>query len=153
VSTISDSYAFLGEGYVHQRRPDPRIAEVVNEALGSAWSVINVGAGTGSYEPADREVLAVEPSATMIRQRPQGSAPVIHGSAEALPVPDKSFDVGLAILTVHHWTDLHAGLSELRRVSHRQVVLTWDPTLTAQFWLVGEYLPEIAVRERKHSAA
>ncbi|MBN6054873.1 class I SAM-dependent methyltransferase, partial [Nonomuraea sp. RK-328] len=144
---MANSYETLGVGYSRFRRPDPRIAEQIGRALGSAVTVLNVGAGAGSYEPRDRRVVAVEPSAVMVRQRPPGSAPVVQGYAECLPFPDGSFDVAMAILTVHHWSDVAAGLAELRRVSRRQVVLTWDPAVTARFWLVEEYLPEIAVAE------
>ncbi|MEQ4726171.1 class I SAM-dependent methyltransferase [Nonomuraea sp. B19D2] len=140
----ANPYQRIGFGYSRHRRPDPRIAEQINQALGAAETVINVGAGTGSYEPRNRQVTAVEPSMVMMRQRPPGSAPVIQGYAESLPFPDKSFDAAMAILTVHHWTDAAAGLAQLRRVSGRQIVLTWDPAVTARFWLVEEYLPEIA---------
>lgn len=140
----ANPYQTIGLGYSHHRRADPRIADLIDQALGRARTVINVGAGSGSYEPDGRQVLAVEPSTVMIEQRSPGSAPVIQGHAEALPVPDKSFDAAMAILTVHHWTDAAAGLAELRRVSERQVVLTWDPAVTARFWLVENYLPQIA---------
>ncbi|GGK94528.1 hypothetical protein Sme01_57270 [Sphaerisporangium melleum] len=152
MSTPGDAYAVLGRGYAARRRPDPRIAALIGDSLGPARTVLNVGAGTGSYEPADRAVLAVEPSAMMIRQRPAEAAPVVQASAEALPLGSGSFDAGMAILTVHHWTDLRAGLRELRRVSRRQVILTWDPEVTARFWLVEDYLPELAVRERDLAA-
>ncbi|MDP4500598.1 class I SAM-dependent methyltransferase [Nonomuraea turcica] len=140
----ANPYQTIGFGYSRHRRPDPRIADQIDQALGSAQTVINVGAGTGSYEPRSRRVTAVEPSTVMMRQRPPGSAPVIQGYAESLPFPDKSFDAAMAILTVHHWTDAAAGLAEMRRVSGRQIILTWDPAVTARFWLVEEYLPEIA---------
>jgi SAM-dependent methyltransferase len=140
----ANPYETIGFGYSRHRRPDPRIADQIEQALGSATTVINVGAGTGSYEPRDRQVTAVEPATVMMRQRPPGSAPVIQGYAESLPFPDKSFDAAMAILTVHHWTDAAAGLAELCRVSSRQIVLTWDPAVTARFWLVEEYLPKIA---------
>jgi SAM-dependent methyltransferase len=110
--------------------------------------VVNVGAGTGSYEPSDRLVIAVEPSQTMIDQRPHESAPAVRASAEDLPFPADSFDAALAIFTVHHWPDPSRGLAELQRVSRRQVVVTWDPELFAQrMWLVAEYLPEIYEHE------
>ncbi|WP_155368189.1 class I SAM-dependent methyltransferase [Catellatospora vulcania] len=146
---MNDPYRTLGTGYAGQRRPDPRLAALIDDALGRARTVVNVGAGAGSYEPADRSVLAVEPSPVMIAQRPQGSAPVVRAVAERLPFADKCFDVGLAILTVHHWTDPARGLAELRRVSHRQVVLTWDHAVMSRFWLVADYLPEIAEAERE----
>jgi SAM-dependent methyltransferase len=143
-----DPYRTLGASYAARRRPDPRVARLIDTALGDARTVINVGAGTGSYEPAGREVTAVEPSAVMIAQRPAGGAPVVQGTAECLPFPDQAFDAALAVLTVHHWESAAAGLAELRRVARRQVVLTWDPQVFARFWLVADYLPEIAERER-----
>src|SRR5262245_9281492 len=108
-------YDRIGASYRATRRPDPRIAARINAALGDARSVVNVGAGTGAYEPSDREVLAVEPSQTMIAQRPAGSPPAIQASAEALPFEDASFDAALAVNTIHHWSDLRAGLRELGR--------------------------------------
>lgn len=135
-------YDTIGCGYADIRKPDPRIAKAILCALGNNGSVVNVGAGTGSYEPLDRYVVAVEPSITMIAQRPAGSAPVVQASAVSLPFVNDSFDAGLAILTVHHWPDQTRGLRELRRVSrHRVVVVTWDPT-TPGFWLT-DYFPEI----------
>ncbi|WP_214325034.1 class I SAM-dependent methyltransferase [Nonomuraea sediminis] len=148
----ANPYQRIGLGYADHRRPDPRIAGLIDHALGSARTVVNVGAGTGSYEPYGRQVTAVEPSSVMIAQRPRGAAPVVQGYAECLPFPDRSFDAAMAILTVHHWTDVAAGLAELRRVSARQVVLTWDPVVTARFWLVAEYLPEIAAADARLAA-
>ena len=106
-----------GEGYTAQRRADPRIAARIEAALGDAVTVLNVGAGAGSYEPAGREVVAVEPSAAMRAQRPEGSAPVIEARAEELPFEDDSFDASMACITVHHWADKEAGLREMRRVT------------------------------------
>jgi SAM-dependent methyltransferase len=120
---VSSLYDRIGGSYRATRRPDRRIAALINPALGDASSVLNVGAGAGAYEPRDREVLAVEPSATMIQQRPPGSAPVIQASAENLPLDDDSFDAALAVNAVLHWTDLRAGLRELRRVSRIRVVI------------------------------
>ena len=115
---------------------------VIGRALGSAVSVLNVGAGAGSYEPADRQVTAVEPSMEMIRQRGASAAPVIQGFAEDLPFDDKSFDASMAILTVHHWADKAKGLQEMRRVTRGQVVvLTFDPSLRG-FWL-ADYFPDL----------
>ncbi|MET9243133.1 class I SAM-dependent methyltransferase [Nonomuraea sp. NPDC003709] len=148
----ANPYESIGLGYSHHRRPDPRIAGLIDQALGPARTVVNVGAGTGSYEPRGRQVTAVEPSTVMIEQRPPGSATVVQGYAESLPFPDRSFDAAMAILTVHHWTDAAAGLAELRRVSARQAVLTWDPAVTARFWLVAEYLPEIAEADARLAA-
>jgi SAM-dependent methyltransferase len=137
---------------VNHRQADPHIAELIDTALGTARTVVNVGAGAGAYEPANREVTAVEPSDVMIGQRPAGSAPVVRAAAENLPFADQTFDAGLAVLTVHHWTDVAKGLAELRRVSRRQVVLSWDQSVMARFWLVADYLPEIAEAEKDLAA-
>jgi SAM-dependent methyltransferase len=132
----------MGVGYGAVRRPEPRIATQIEVALGDATSVINVGAGTGSYEPSGRDVTAVEPSQTMIEQRPPGSAPVVQGVAEALPFEDDSFDAAMAIITVHHWTDVRAGLEEMARVARqRVVVLTFDPMAIEDLWIVRDYFP------------
>jgi SAM-dependent methyltransferase len=147
-AAINDPYHTFGQGYGLRRRPDPRIQSLINSALGDATTVLNVGAGTGSYEPVDRRVLAVEPSVTMLAQRRPGAAPAVRGMAEAIPLAGKAVDVGLAVLTVHHWADAEKGLDELVRVSRRQVVLTWDPVMMSRsFWLISEYLPEIGRRE------
>lgn len=144
----SVDYDALAQTYADVRRPDPRIAAAIHAALGDARTVVNVGAGTGSYEPSDREVIAVEPSAGMIASRPVGSAPAIQGSAESLPFADRSFDAAMAILTIHHWPDQAAGLAELCRVARRQVVLTFDPDFSDAFWLVRDYLPGSAAIDR-----
>jgi SAM-dependent methyltransferase len=141
---VSSLYDRIGGSYRATRRPDPRIAALINAALGDASSVLNVGAGAGAYEPRDREVLAVEPSATMIQQRPPGSAPVIQASAENLPLDDDSFDAALAVNAVQHWTDLRAGLRELRRVSRIRVVIFLRAGASGvPFWLVDDYLPAL----------
>lgn len=120
-------YEQRGLTYARHRRPDPRIAKRIHAALGDAQTVLNVGAGTGSYEPTDRRVLAVEPSATMRAQRPAGAAPAISARAEALPFDDNAFEAAMACVTIHHWEPPEAGLSELRRVSRGPVVvLTFD---------------------------
>jgi SAM-dependent methyltransferase len=142
-------YDHIGVGYSAHRRPEPSWSAAIVAALGPARSVVNVGAGTGSYEPADGLVIAVEPSSVMLSQRAPGAAPAVQGGAEALPFPDGRFDVALAILTVHHWTDPAAGLAELRRVARRQVVLTWDHDVASQFWLVRDYVPEIVEYDRR----
>jgi len=143
-------YDEIGGNYHVYRRPDPGIARAIAEALGPAESVVNVGAGAGSYEPLDRRVVAVEPSATMIRQRPSGAAPAIQASASDLPFDDGAFAAALAILTVHHWPDRRRSLAELARVSRRRVViLTWDPTAALPFWLVDDYVPEIGAVDRR----
>lgn len=135
------SYDSLGRGYAARRATDPRVAAAIDAALGDARSVVNVGAGTGSYEPAGREVTAVEPSAVMIAQRPAGSAPAIQASAESLPLADGSVDAAMAIFTDHHWRDRAAGLRELRRVARKRVVvMNVDPALTERFWLPRDYL-------------
>lgn len=127
-------YDTIGVDYANLRRPDPRIAAQVDAALGEARSVLNVGAGAGSYEPAGRDVTALEPSAEMIAQRPAGAAPAVQGSAENLPFADQSFDAVMAVLTIHHWTDKARGLAELRRVArNRVVVLTCDPDFRGQW--------------------
>jgi SAM-dependent methyltransferase len=121
-------YDQIGDGYAGLRRPDPRIAARLAAALGPAASLLNIGAGTGNYEPQDGRVVAVEPSREMIRQRPQGAAPAIQAVAAHLPFVDGAFEAALAVLTVHHWPDPVAGLRELRRVTRgRIVILTFDP--------------------------
>lgn len=141
-------YDDIGRAYARRRRPDPRIARILTSALGGARSVVNVGAGAGSYEPADRAVVAVEPSAVMIAQRPAGAAPAVRASAESLPFSDAAFDAALAVLTVHHWSDRRAGLAEMRRVARdRVVILTWDPA-HAGFWLVRDYFPDLVESDR-----
>lgn len=135
-------YDKIGVGYSDKRKPDSRIAQSIHDALGDARSVLNVGAGTGSYEPIDRKVTALEPSAEMISQRPEGSAKAYQGSAEAMPFADDQFDAVMAVLTVHHWSDLEAGLREMRRVAKGPlVILTFDPA-SPYFWL-ADYIPEI----------
>ena len=134
-------YQDIGMSYSAARRADPRIQRLIDTALGDAQSVVNVGAGTGNYEPADRSGVAVEPSLAMISQRKPGAFPAIRAVAEALPFGNHAFDVGMAILTLHHWSDLANGLAELRRVASRQVILVFEPWISWQFWLV-EYFPE-----------
>ena len=137
-------YDTIGATYTTTRRPDPRIAAQIHAALGDAETVINIGAGTGSYEPP-QTVLAVEPSAVMIAQRPVGAAPAIQAAAESIPLGDDAADAVMALLTVHHWTDLEAGVAEMRRIARRRiVVLTWDQSVTRETWLLSEYLPEAA---------
>ena len=138
-------YDAIGRTYTATRGTDPRIAARIWDALGDARTVVNVGAGTGSYEPPDREVTAVEPSAVMIAQRPPGAAPAVQASAEALPFDDGSFDAAMAVLTIHHWSDFPAGAAELRRVARdRVVVFSWDPAYVARMWLGPDYFPELA---------
>ncbi|HWJ51109.1 MAG TPA: class I SAM-dependent methyltransferase [Solirubrobacteraceae bacterium] len=116
-------YERHGRTYAQHRRPDPRIAARIHAALGDAQTVLNVGAGTGSYEPTDRWVLAVEPSATMRAQRPAGAAPAISARAESLPFDDDSVDAAMACVTIHHWESPEVGLAELRRVARGPVVV------------------------------
>jgi len=137
-------YDEIGTTYTNTRRADPHIAAAIRDALGDARSVANVGAGAGSYEPEDRDVVAVEPSRTMIERRPVGAAPVRRGTAEALPLEDSSVDAAMAVFTIHHWRDFSAGLAELRRVArHRIVILTWDKAFAGGFWLTRDYIPEL----------
>ncbi|MCX4749100.1 MerR family transcriptional regulator [Kitasatospora sp. NBC_01287] len=139
-------YEEIGSAYPATRRTDPRIAAQVWDALGDARTVLNVGAGTGSYEPTDREVTAVEPSAVMRAQRPAGAAPCVAATAERLPFADQSFDAAMAFSTIHHWHDPIAGLREMRRVARRVVVFTHDSSDTGwlnRFWLSRDYLPEV----------
>src|SRR3954451_5889573 len=136
-------YDTIGATYTVTRRTEPRIAEQIWTALEDARTVLNVGAGTGSYEPRDRYVLAVEPSALMRSQRPSDAAPCLAGSAESLPFDDQSFDAAMAVATVHHWRDPVAGLRELRRVAGRVVVFLFDTSEPGRFWLTRDYLPEV----------
>ena len=140
-------YDTIGATYTVTRRTEPRIAAQVWAALGDARTVLNVGAGTGSYEPPGRDVIAVEPSAVMRAQRPADAAPCVAAAAESLPFEDQSFDAAMAFATVHHWRDPIAGLREMRRVARRVVVFTHDTTDTGwhcRFWLTRDYLPEVA---------
>ncbi len=138
-------YDTLGRGYSAQRRTDPRLERAIHAALGDARSVANVGAGAGSYEPRDREVVAIEPSAVMRAQRPPGLVEAVEGTAEALPLADGSVDVAMTVLSDHHWTDRARGLREMRRVARRRVVIFgFDPALWDLFWLNAEYLPGFA---------
>lgn len=140
-------YDTIGEGYAALRRPDPRIAAAIETALGDAESVLNVGAGAGSYEPARRTVAAVDPSEVMIRQRLPGAAPCVQGYAEALPFGTASVDAAMAILTLHHWSDVERGLAEMARVARKRVViLTWVPDV-GRYWLTSDYFPEILAND------
>ena len=139
-------YDAIGKGYAVHRRPDPRIAALIEQALGDARTVINVGGGTGSYESRHRAVTAVEPSATMIAQRPPGAAKAIQGAAEALPFPDKSFDAATAFLTTHHWSDLDKGLREMKRVARGPCVFLDHQMTDLQFWMIADYFPQTAAQ-------
>jgi SAM-dependent methyltransferase len=145
-------YDRIGRTYASTRRPDPRVEAAILSALGDAASVVNVGAGAGSYEPP-QTVLAVEPSAAMIAQRPDGAAPAVQATAERIPLPDGACDAALAVLTIHHWADPARGVSEMRRVARRVVILTWDPDYAEAFWLVRDYLPESTALDRRRMPA
>jgi Methyltransferase domain len=144
---MTASYDRIGTTYATTRRPDPRIRAAIWSALGDAQTVVNVGAGSGSYEPP-QTVLAVEPSAVMIAQRPPEAAPAVQASAEAIPLADDAVDAALAALTNHHWLDQERGFAEMRRVARRVVVLTWDPAFAEAFWLVRDYVPASAAYDR-----
>jgi SAM-dependent methyltransferase len=137
-------YDTIGAAYTAARRTEPRIAAQVWAALGDAQTVLNVGAGTGSYEPSGRDVTAVEPSAVMRAQRPAGAAPCVDAVAESLPFEDQSFDAVMAFATIDHWQDPIAGLREMRRVARRVVAFTYDASDPDRFWLNRDYLPEFA---------
>lgn len=140
-------YEQHGQAYAFVRRTDPRIEAQVHRALGASRTVLNVGAGAGSYEPADRYVLAVEPSATMRAERGVGAAPAVDATAEHLPLDDDSFDAAMATMTIHQWSDVDQGLREMRRVSRGAVVvLTVDAPALRQFWLT-DYIPEVVAVE------
>ncbi|HXD60500.1 MAG TPA: class I SAM-dependent methyltransferase [Lacisediminihabitans sp.] len=140
-------YGAIGRDYTRYRQPDPRIAAAIIEAIGSARTVLNVGAGAGSYEPRDRRVTALEPSASMRAQRPSFLSPAVDGTAEQLPFADNIFDASMATFSVHQWTDLPAGLRELRRVTIGPVaILSCDPAALDRFWLV-DYAPEVIATE------
>lgn len=136
------SYDRIGQTYTATRREDPRVAATIWEALGTARTVLNVGAGAGAYEPPGRDVMAVEPSEVMIAQRPADAAPVVRARAEELPFPEDSFDAAMAVLSDHHWQDRRRGFAELKRVAReRVVVFNADPGESELFWLTREYLP------------
>ena len=143
------AYDRIGLNYSEVRRADPRIETAVWGALGEARSVVNVGAGAGSYEPRDREVVAVEPSSVMIAQRPPGAAPAIQGVAESLPLGENCVDAAMGIFTMQHWSDVDRGLGEMLRVARARIVLlTLDVEAMAGMWLVRDYMPEIVEHDR-----
>ncbi len=140
-------YDVIGRGYADLRKPDPRIAAPIRRALGDAQSVLNVGAGAGSYEPDDLDVTALEPSVEMIRQRPPGGREAVKGVAEAIPFPDDGFDAAMGVLTVHHWTDAEAGLAEMQRVARKRIViLTFDAN--APFFWLADYIPALVALDK-----
>ena len=142
-------YDAIGVGYAQTRREDPVLRAALHAALGDARTVVNVGAGTGSYEPADRHVVAIEPSDVMAAQRPAGRVPAIRATADALPLRDDAVDAAMAVVTVHHWGEgQRAGVGELRRVARGPVViLTFDARISGEMWLMRDYLPETAARD------
>jgi SAM-dependent methyltransferase len=140
VSGAGRRYDEIGVTYSSTRQEDPRVADAIHACFGTARSVVNVGAGSGNYEPADREVVAVEPSQQMIDQRRDRTTRVVRASAERLPFADGAFDLAMAILTIHHWSDPVAGLLEMRRVAQRQVVFFFEPLRTHDFWAL-HYFP------------
>lgn len=143
-SPVPAVYDEIGRGYAGRRRPDPRIARAIDAALGTARPLLNVGAGAGSYEPAAPGVVAVDLSAVMLAQRREGAAPALRADAHHLPFGADAFETALASLTLHHWPDPRRGLDELRRVSRRQVLFTFDPERKHdEFWLTRDYFPEI----------
>lgn len=146
MSTNAPRYDQIGDGYARTRREDPRFAARIDAALGDARTVVNVGAGAGSYEPADRHVIAIEPSDVMAAQRAAQRVPAIRAGAGQLPLRDDSVDAAMAIVTLHHWdADQERGVRELRRVARGPVViLTYDPRVSAAMWLMADYLPEVA---------
>jgi SAM-dependent methyltransferase len=139
-------YDAIGTTYTGTRREDPRLRARIHAALGDARTVVNVGAGAGSYEPRDRHVIAIEPSDVMAAQRPRTLAPAIRASAGSLPLRNRAVDAAMAVLTIHHWdTEREAGVRELRRVARgRVVILTYDPRVSGRMWLIAEYVPEVA---------
>lgn len=141
------AYDTIGIAYSDLRKPDPRIGALIDGVLGSSLSVLNVGAGAGSYEPPARQVTALEFSREMIRQRPDAAAPVVQGRAEALPFADGAFDASMAVLSVHHWTDQGTGLREMRRVTQGPVVLLTFDTAHPAFWL-ADYIPALVTLDR-----
>jgi len=145
---VSSTYDQIGTAYRRTRQEDPRLARLIARELRDAKTVVNVGAGTGSYEPTDRIVVAVEPSRVMLRQRPPHAAPAAQATAEQLPFRDDAFDAAMAVLTVHHWSDQQAGLRELSRVARERIVLlTWDPSSDG-FWLMRDYFPQFLEADR-----
>lgn len=149
--TTSPRYDSIGAAYARTRKEDPRISDRIARALGPARTVVNVGAGAGSYEPRDRHVIAIEPSDVMAAQRPRELAPAVRATAAELPLRDGSVDAAMAILSVHHWdNEQERGVRELRRVAAGPVViLTCDPQVSGAMWLMADYLPEVAALDRR----
>jgi SAM-dependent methyltransferase len=148
---LSPRYDRIGEGYARHRQPDPGFAGAIEVALGDARTVVNVGAGAGSYEPVGRHVVAIEPSDVMAAQRPASLAPAIRATAGRLPLRDASVDAAMAVLTLHHWDhEQQQGVRELRRVARGPVVLlTIDPRVSGATWMMADYLPEVAALDHE----
>lgn len=148
-------YDAIGQHYARTRREDPQLRALILRALGDARTVLNVGAGTGSYEPRDRHVIAVEPSDVMAAQRPRELAPALRARAGSIPLRDQSVDAAMAVLTIHHWDDQQAeGVAELRRLARGPVVIvTCDPEVSGEMWLMSDYLPEVAALDRRNFPA
>lgn len=144
-------YDQIGNTYTSTRRPDPRIAALINAAIGDAKLIVNVGAGAGAYETNSEHLVAVEPSWQMIRQRPHGARPVVQAVAESLPFRSNAFDVALAVLTLHHWKNWRAGIAEMKRTAKRIVILAFDVDALEDFWLTAAYFPEIIAFDRARS--
>jgi SAM-dependent methyltransferase len=151
MTTNNTRYDDIGGGYACTRQEDPRVRDSILEALGLARTVVNVGAGAGSYEPRDRYILAVEPSDVMAAQRPRELAPAIRATADCLPLRDGSVDAAMSVLSVHHWDQgQEHGVRELRRVATGPVViLTCDPEVSGEMWLMADYFPEVAALDRR----
>ncbi|MGE0769371.1 MAG: class I SAM-dependent methyltransferase [Hyphomicrobiaceae bacterium] len=151
MTTSKPRYDDIGGGYARTRQEDPEVRKRIFEALGAARTVVNVGAGAGSYEPRDRYVFAVEPSDVMAAQRPRELAPAIRATAGCLPLRDGSVDAAMSVLSVHHWDEeQERGVRELRRVAAGPVViLTSDPEVSAAMWLMADYIPEVATLDRR----
>ncbi len=144
------AYDRIGLSYSEVRRADPRFEAAIRRALNDAKRVLNIGAGAGSYEPSDHEIIAIEPSPVMIAQRPADAAPAIQGTAESLPLEDKSVDATMGVFTMQHWDDVDRGLAEVLRVTRERIVfLTLDLDVTAEMWLCRDYLPEIVEHDRE----
>jgi SAM-dependent methyltransferase len=149
---MPEIYDALGVGYSTGRQQDPRIADVILRAVGDSASIVNVGAGSGSYEPSHARVVSVEPSLTMIRQRRTPSPLLVQARAERLPFDDDAFDCALAVLTIHHWSPVREGLGELRRVARKTVILSWDQDVWERFWLF-DYCPDLRAQDRRRAVA
>jgi SAM-dependent methyltransferase len=145
-------YDTIGRSYSVTRQTDPRIAAQIDRALGDARTVVNVGAGTGSYESSRFAFVAVEPSPTMLAQRAPGASPAVRAVAEALPFADRAFDAALTVLSAHHWSDIEHGLREMRRVASRQVVFYFEPEWPSRLWLFADYFPWIQELETERAA-